>query len=273
MRKIFEKLDLIAERLSKIAYNLQPWIVHRLSLYAFARAAITLCGREVSIEEIKSLLDMVPPGYRRVGEELYRDFALDLLRELIEIGEKPVMLDEARIEELISYLKKEIKRIDIVIVVDGMSAPEFLTLAAVLRARGRGASFLERVFVNPAGLTRFVTEQVSHQKGVARAFLRDYAGLLAEKLGAPSYFKLSTVDLAVHERGSTLEDFASTLASNSFFDEIEKKIGYGSAIVTSDHGYDFIAEDQGIWLSHIVKTTCYGASLSRLSFLLYIPRG
>lgn len=273
MKRISEKLDLMAERLSKVAYTSQPWVVHRLALYAFTKAAVIICGRGTSMEEIKSLLDTVSPGYRHVAEELYREFALDLLKELIEIEGKPVMLDEARVEELISYLKREIKRIDTVVVVDGMSTPEFLTLAAVLRARGRGASFLERVFANPAGLTRFVTEQVSCQKGVAKAFLRDYARLLAEKLGASSHFKLSTVDLAVHERGTTLEDFALALATNRFFNEIEEKIGYSSAIVTSDHGYDFIIEDQGVWLSHMVKTTCYGASLSRLSFLLYISRG
>ncbi len=244
----FESMIVKAESLK----NLSLETLYMAVFYSLVKAGLSISGVKEP-EELKRIETGIPQPYRSVARTTLYLQALDLVRSLNSILKdkgRAVILEEANLQYIIDSLKIKVGKVDKVLVLDCASVPEFMAIAIKLRGQKRSINVLEEVFVNPIGVTRFLTGQLKAFGTEGR--LENYAKLLKERLGASSYDKISTVDLVVHAHGFALEEFLRVMTDriSKVFDKIERPARLGSALVTSDHGYDVIADEHGLYITH-----------------------
>ena len=241
MKELYELLediqDIIAER---FASGYSPGSIYRALMYALIYAALR--RRLGGYELLKPLERKVsPPLLAAVKREL-TDKLYHLLEQVDSIvaSSKPVLISgEADLKHTVDAVKHEVERVDYVLVYDCMSLVEQLAISAFLKVEGVKSVFLSTVFVNPAGVTRFVTQQL-HGTGY-RASLLGVARYIANELRASLYTKSSFVDEKVHEAGLLgAEEFVDRMDIDRVAREVLERARSGRVLVLSDHGYDVV---------------------------------
>lgn len=183
---------------------------------------------------------------------------------------KPVILKEANINFVLDFLKEHIKKVDGIAVLDCASIPEKIAIAGKFAHINRDSEVYDIIFANPVGVTRFLTEQLAYLG--RESTLKHYAQLLKETLGARSFIKISTIDLTVHKHGVDVIDFLSSLNLQEIFEQINQLTQQpkrGSILITSDHGYDLVADEYGLYIIHGYRGKC-PLNFSRISIFIVI---
>jgi len=200
------------------------------------------------------------------------------LRSILN-SKKPILVENASITIISREITKIFRRIDYVMVYDCMSLNEFILISAASRLQGFKTITPNLIFVNPIGLTRYVTQQLPGLD--YRSVLREYARLLAERLRAKGYHKSAYIDFKVHEYGSMgIEEFLQRININKILNEIINLASNGIVLITADHGYDIIYDPDSkyVYVLHGFKRQLKGNHVplllfSRFSlFLTVLPR-
>jgi len=262
-------LENMIESLSEIG-NLTTPILHRIALCSLLKAGLYLYdGKEQHEKELAGLLFSIPPSYRGfVNGKLYLS-ALDYLKSVnrfLTNGNGSILLKEASLSHIVD-LASRIGKVDSIIVFDCGSIPEIATFASKLKALRYHSLILSDVFLNPIGITRFLTQQLKSlgQEDV----LRGYADLLKQRLNANFSEKKSVIDLTVHAHGVTIEEFLRSIDINELFNRIHFFARQGSILITSDHGYDVVADEQGLYITHGYRRPC-PLNFSKMALFLVV---
>jgi hypothetical protein len=178
-----------------------------------------------------------------------------------------VILKEANLQYILNSLKNKVGKVDIVFVLDCASVPEIVTIASKFLTLKRNVTISEEAFINPIGVTRFLTGQLESFN--RESCLRQYAQLLKEALKANFFIKSSTVDLITHQYGFSLDNFLKSIGIGRLFDQINHFAKQNSVLVTSDHGYDVVADEHGLYITHGYKKEC-PINFSKIALFLII---
>ncbi len=203
---------------------------------------------------------------------------LGILEKKLESKEL-VIVGNANIKKLVREAKTVFRNIEYVMVYDCMSLIEFLVIAASMRFNNLETIIPDIVFVNPIGLTRYITHQLASLD--YRAILREFAHLLARELGAHGYYKSAYIDLKVHEYGFLgIEEHISRINIRHIVEEVLDKASNKTVLITADHGYDIVynIDDDYLYVTHGFRKPIKGDHyplllFSRFSFFLKVfPR-
>jgi hypothetical protein len=236
--------DVIAEKLVP-NYRLED--VYRAIAYAFVRAALQ--GKSGRFELLEPLEKIIPkPLLAAVKRELFGRVhsIIKQVDYLLSEGSPVLVHGEAALERVIEEVKREVGRVDYVFVYDSMSVIEQVAVSAFLKAQDVRTLFLRTFFLNPLGLTRFMTSQLP---GGERQTLRRVAQYVASNLGAQLYAKSSFIDVSVHESGLLgVDEFVKRIDISRIAAEVLKASERGVVLVFSDHGYDVVLSRRGDYL-------------------------
>ena len=190
-----------------------------------------------------------------------------------KLGESTLfVVSEGNVEELARELRGSVtRRVDRVIAHDGLSLLELAACAAYLRQVGIQAVVADVVFVNPPGVTRYVSAQapLGHRQSLAGV-----AQMLAQKLNAKEHERCWYVDWVVHNYGEGgWVSFIEHLDVEFITKRLADAASSGCALVFSDHGYDVVlGEEGGLYITHGHKLEGGEGKvvlpLSRFSFVL-----
>jgi len=246
-------------------------LLHKTLFCAFAKAGLSLFGAtDEQRAELEKLVKTIPAPYRGLlSGRLYLS-ALKFVRSLEDFlrgGSRTGVLEEASLQFILDFLRERVGKVGGVVVLDCGSIPELSAIACKFAYLNRNVTIYDKVFVNPVGATRFLTEQLTDfNRG---AVLRYYAELLKEELRAKFCAKISTIDLVVHRHGMNLIDFLSSLNMEKIFEQIDRLARRDSILVTADHGYDLVADEHGLFVTHGYKGEC-PLNFSRIALFLVI---
>lgn len=268
MKKLYELLedvrDIVAERFAS-SYSLGS--LYRALMYALVYAALR--RRSERFELLKPLERRVPPPLLAAAKKELVDKLYHLLEQVDSVlaSSRPVLVHgEADLRHVIESVKHEVGRIDYVLVYDCMSLVELLAISAFLRVKSVKSVFLSTVFVNPVGVTRFVTQQL-YGTG-HRVSLLGIAKYIANELGALFSMKSSFIDEKVHEVGLLgIDEFVDRVDIERIACEVLERARSGRVLTLSDHGYDVIASvhENYIYVTHGFS---YGGSSSHIPLAL-----
>jgi hypothetical protein len=253
------------------AGNLSADTLHEIILCSFIKAGLSIYGASRAQEvEVENLIETIPAPYRGlINGKLYLS-ALRFIRsfnKFLHESRQAVILREANLHYILHFLESRVGKVGAVLVLDCASIPEFVTIASKFSALRRNVTIFEEVFVNPLGVTRFLTGQLESFN--REASLRQYAQLLKERLKANFFVKSSTIDVIAHQRGLTLGSFLKSIEMQRLFDQLNRFVRQSSVLVTSDHGYDVVADEYGLYVTHGYRKEC-PLSFSRLALFLVV---
>ncbi len=250
MTSIYETVSQLQSMVEELLEGFSLENTYKATLYSALRASIKARGLDYSLT--KPLEQSIPSPLsalvkrRMVGRFSYLVRLLDRML----CGLRPVIVDEGSVRQVVSRLKESIHKVDYVVVYDCMSLIEFIVLSAYLKKCGLDTAFLDIVFINPLGLTKYVTQQLPVME--YRAVLREFAHMLAEQLGGRGYSKSAYIDLRVHEYGFLgVSEFIGKLDIKRIASEVFENALKGRVLVTSDHGYDVVVDEEN-WYLYIV---------------------
>jgi hypothetical protein len=235
MTNLTSELDAIVRSASSIG-NIPVETFYRIIFYSFIKAGLSLYGsaKEQAIQ-IDDLIKKVPPPYQGlINGKLYLN-ALRFVKTFnafLRDERLAVILKEANLRYIL----------------------EIVSIASKFYSMRRNVMIYEEVFVNPIGVTRFLTGQLETLN--RESYLKQYAALLKERLNANECFKWSKVDLVTHQHGYTLEGFLESIEMTKLFDCINHLAKRNSLLITSDHGYDVVADESGLYITHGYKKVC-----------------
>ena len=255
MKKFYLLLEKIRDILAVLLRGYDPSIVYRTTMYSLVYAA--LVKNQCSCRLLKSLEGKMPVSLVAFARgKLYYLF-LELLSQLDLLlnSKRAVIVEgEANLQVIIDWLKYEAGKVDYVMIYDCMSLVEFLVVSAYLRFKGIRTVFLSKVFLNPIGLTKFITQQL-YSTHYDRT-LREVACLIANSLESVSYYKSSYLDKRVHECGHLgVEEFVEVVDISRIIEEVLAQAIRGDLLVGTDHGYDLVVvkSDDYVYITHGFK--------------------
>lgn len=269
MYNYITSLDKIVKAIS-VTGALPVEILHKITFCSFAKAGLYLYGATSKQEaEIEKIIQTIPAYRGLVNGKLYLG-ALDFVKsfnQLLKRSDESIIIKEANIHYILNFLKERIEEVDAIVVLDCGSIPEIVTIAGKFISQNRKATIFDIVFINPVGATVFITGQmVAFNR---EPFLRQYAFLLKETLNAKFFIKSSTIDLIVHKHGVTIDNFLTSLGIQKIFDQINRFSKQNSVLITSDHGYDVVADEHGLYITHGYKKEC-PLNFSKIALFLVI---
>jgi len=280
MNQLYEFVEKIRDVLAtKFMHSYKLEYVYKAIFYAFIH--VTLQRKFQNYEILKPLERKIPtPLLAAVKKEL-TDEIYNLTKHIDSILDpnKPVLTySEANIDFVINKVKHEIGNVHTVLIYDCMSLIEQLAISAFLKVKGIKTLFLNAIFLNPIGLTKFMTEQLQDTRYQQTLF--GVARHVARQLNASLYSKNSFIDEKVHETGLLgVEEFIDRIAIDRITSEIIEKSIQGKTLLFSDHGYDVIASTQNkyIYVLHGFKQRSSIndiplLTLSRISFFMEANR-
>jgi hypothetical protein len=246
-------------------------LIHKIVFCSFAKAGLSLFNATNSQKaELENLAKTIPASYQGLlSGKLYLSTLkfIRSLKDFLEEARRPVILEEASIQFILDFLKEKVGKVGGVIVLDCGSVPELSTIAGKFAYLNRNVTIYDKVFVNPVGTTKFLTEQLTYFG--REAVLKYYAELLKEELGAKFDIKISTTDLIVHQHGVTIDRFLNSLDIEKIFEQMNHFVKQDSILVTADHGYDLVADEHGLYITHGYKRKC-PLNFSRIALFLII---
>ncbi|MEM1589173.1 MAG: hypothetical protein QW175_01980 [Candidatus Bathyarchaeia archaeon] len=270
MANFANELEYIVKTASTLG-NLPIEALHRIIFCSFIKAGLSIYGSQEEQEmEVENLIKTIATPYRGlVNGKLYLS-ALRFVKTFntfLKNSKRAIILKEANLQHIIQFLENKVGKVDTVLVLDCASIPEIITIASKFSASRRNVTIYEEVFINPVGITRFLTEQL---KSFNREdYLIQYAELLKERLNARFFTKISTVDLVTHQYGYTVDNFLKSMGMQKLFDRINHFAKQNSVLITSDHGYDVVADEHGLYITHGYKGRS-PLNLSRVALFLVV---
>lgn len=270
MTNFTSELEALVKTASTLG-NLPVETFHRIIFCSFIKAGLSIYGVQKEQEmEIENLIKTIAAPYRGlVNGRLYLN-ALRFLKTFnafLKDSEQAVILKEANLHYILQFLENKVGKVDMIFVLDCASIPEIITIASKFSALRRNTTIYEEVFINPVGVTRFLTGQLETFN--RESYLVQYAKLLKERLNASLYTKSSTVDLVTHQHGYTLDGFLKSIEMQKLFDHINHFAKQNSVLITSDHGYDIVADEHGLYITHGYKKKC-PLNFSRIALFLVV---
>jgi hypothetical protein len=246
-------------------------LLHKIGFCSFAKAGLSLFDPTDSQKrDLEKLIKMIPASYQGLlSGKLYLN-ALKFIRSLKEFLEgtrRPVILEEANIQFILDFLKEKVGKVGGVIVLDCGSIPELSAIAGKLAYLNRNVTIYDKFFINPVGTTKFLTEQLAYLG--RETALKYYAEMLKKELGAKFDIKISTTDLIVHQYGVTIDKFLDSLDIEKIYEQMYHYVKQDSILVTADHGYDLVADEHGLYITHGYKRKC-PLNFSRIALFLII---
>jgi predicted transcriptional regulator len=231
-------------------------------------------GRDPTLSALKPLEEKIPKPLlfkaRKDLSPVFETIVLELQKTLD--SKKPILVENANIPTIAREVRKLFRKIDYVMVYDCMSLNEFILVSAASRSQGFRTILPNLIFVNPIGLTRYVTQQLPGLD--YRSVLREYARMLAERLRAKGYYKSAYIDFKVHEYGSMgIEEFLEKINITRIINEITNLASNGIVLITADHGYDIIYDPDSkyIYVLHGYKERVKGNHAPLLLFSRFSP--
>jgi len=251
MQSFLSELERIIEATSSLG-SLPISILHKIVFCSFAKAGLSLFNvTDAQKAELEILIKTIPPTFKGLLEgKLYLN-ALKFLRSInlfLWKTRKPIIPEEANIHFILNFLRKNVGKVGGVIMLDCASIPEMVTMAGKFAHSNRNVVVYNMIFANPIGTTKFLTEQLTYLG--RESTLKYYAQLLKEELKAAFYIKKSSIDLVVHKQGVSLSDFLNSLNMQEIFEQINHFVKRNSVLITSDHGYDLVADEHGLYITH-----------------------
>ena len=249
MRQLYELVedvrDIVAEKFMP-GYSLEN--IYKATMYAFIYAVLQ--RKTGKYELLSPLKERIPPPLLAAAKRELTNRMNSLVSHIDAMlsENKPILTyGEADLKYTIETVKREIGNVDYVLVYDCMSLIEQLVISAFLKAKGVRALFLNVVFLNPVGLTRFMTSQLPDIR--YRPSLLGVARYVAGQLSAPLYMRNSFIDRKVHKIGSLgIDEFVDRIAIDRIASEVLGASIRGKALVFSDHGYDVVLSEQEKYL-------------------------
>jgi len=246
-------------------------LLHKIVFCSFAKAGLSLFNATNRQRiELENIVKTIPASYQGLlSGKLYLSALKFIcsLKDFLEETRRTVILEEANLQFILDFLKEKIGKVGGVIVLDCGSIPELSTIAGKFAYLNRNVTIYDKVFVNPIGTTKFLTEQLAYFG--RETMLKYYAELLKEKLGAKFGVKISTTDLVVHQYGIDVGRFLNSLDIKKIFEQINHFVKQDSILVTADHGYDLVADEYGLYITHGYKRKC-PLNFSRIALFLII---
>jgi hypothetical protein len=250
--------------------NLPTETFHKIIFCSFLKAGLSVYGASKEQEiEVDNLVKTIAAYRGLINGKLYLS-ALRFIKsfnEFLHNSKQAVILKEANLQHIMQFLENKVGKVDTVFVLDCASIPEIITIASKFSALKRNITIFEEVFINPIGITRFLTGQLESFN--IESYLRQYAQLLKERLKANFFVKSSTIDLTTHQYGFTLDSFLKSIEMQKLFDQINHFAKQNSVLVTSDHGYDIVADEHGLYIIHGYKKKC-PLNFSKMALFLVI---
>jgi len=251
--------------------HLPSSMLHKVVFCSLLKAGLSLYGAQRHTEEeLNMVLREIPSPYKGlINGRLYLT-ALNFVKtvnRMLTNQRNAILLKEANLHYILDFLKSRLGKVGSIMVLDCASIPEFVTLASKLRSVSHHTLILSEVFINPIGVTRFLTRQLTPfgQKDV----LRGYAELLKQALNANFCVKSSVIDLMVHKHGVTIDQFLKSVDIEELFNRIKFFASQTSILITSDHGYDVVADEQGLYVTHGYKRPC-PLNFSKMALFLVV---
>ncbi|RLG24728.1 hypothetical protein DRN85_07225 [Methanosarcinales archaeon] len=270
MPNLTSSLDIIINVLSNIG-DLPVEILHRLIFSSLIKAGLSLFNAQKEQEiEFEKLIQTIPTSYRGlVNGKLYINSLhfIKTFKNLLKNTDRFPIMKEANIHYVIQFLEDKVGRVDVIFVLDCASVPEIIALASKFVTLNHNVIILNEIFINPVGVTQFLTRQL--ESFGREAYLRQYAEILKERLKAKISIKSSTIDLLTHTYGFDLNNFLNFLEMRRLFDQINHFAKQNSVLITSDHGYDVVADKHGLYITHGYKGEC-PLNFSKLALFLTI---
>jgi hypothetical protein len=251
------ELELMIKDVSMLG-NLPTETLHKIIFCSFVKAGLNIYGAsDKHKNEVENLIKTIAVPYRGlVNGKLYRN-ALRFIRnldELLHSYRQAVILEEANLHYILDFLEDKVGRVDVVFVLDCASIPEVVSIAGKFLSLNRKVTIFEKLFINPVGITRFLTGQLESFN--REIYLKQYAQLLKDRLKANFSVKISTIDLVTHQYGFTLDSFLEFIGMQKLFNQINHFARQNSVLITSDHGYDVVADEHGLYITHGYKKEC-----------------
>lgn len=256
MKQLYELIeevrDIIAEKLLP-QFSLEK--VYETVMYTFIYTALQRKLRDHEL--LKPLENRIPQplliaGRRELVGKLYD--VTNHIDSILSTNKALLIREEADLRYVVDSLKREIGGVDHVLLYDCMSLIEELVISAFLKTKGVRSLFLNTIFLNPLGLTRFMTQQLSDTKYQPSLF--NIARYIAKQLNALTYEKNSFVDRKVHDVGLLgISEFLDKMAIEKIANEVLSAASRGRVLIISDHGYDVIAslDESYIYVVHGFK--------------------
>ena len=270
MYNSISSLDAMVKTISGTG-TLPAEILHKITFCSFVKAGLSLHGATSKQEtEIEKLIQTIPAPHRGLANgKLYLN-ALSFVKSFnhfLKNADESVILKEANIHYILDFLKERVGKVGAIVVLDCCSIPEIVAMAGKFTALNRNTAIFDQAFINPVGATAFVTGQMVYFG--REAVLRQYAQLLKETLEAKFYIKSSTIDLVAHQHGVTIDNFLTSLNIQKIFDQINHFAKQNSVLITSDHGYDVVADEHGLYITHGYKKEC-PLNFSKIALFLVV---
>jgi hypothetical protein len=274
---VVDSVRTLVEVVESLASSYDLNKLHRALLYSILDYSLAKKGVRGREELLAGLTSLSPPILRAlVKAKLEEPLGRFVEASLKLLESRAVVLDSlASLDYVLKLVTNTVRRVDNVMIFDALSPIELVVIAGYLRSRGFKTVVPDTVFINPVGLTRFLTAQRGGQ-----STLRDVASYIAGILSAKGYFKSSYVDERVHSVGYVgVEEFARSVDVRLLAESIEGVASSGSTLILSDHGYDIVwdRETHYLLVTHGFKEGKPGyevvTPLSRIAIPLIIHKG
>jgi hypothetical protein len=245
---IANSIKSVIEVLKSMTGNYDLNKLHSATLYSIldyilAKKGFDIKKREELLIGLKQLLPPIVQTLVKTKLETPLGKFADAIQRILE--SKYIVLDSlASLDYVIKNITSVARKVDNVLIFDALSPIELVVIAGYLESRGFKTIATEVVFINPIGLTRFLTAQMG-----IHSTLRDVASYIAGQLSARSYFKSSYMDEKVHSIGYMgIEEFVKNVNLKNLAESIEHVACSGNTLILSDHGYDVIWDQEAHYL-------------------------
>jgi hypothetical protein len=245
---IANSIKSVIEVLKSMTGNYDLNKLHSATLYSIldyilAKKGFDIKKREELLIGLKQLLPPIVQTLVKTKLETPLGKFADAIQRILE--SKYIVLDSlASLDYVIKNISSVARKVDNVLIFDALSPIELVVIAGYLESRGFKTIATEVVFINPIGLTRFLTAQMG-----IHSTLRDVASYIAGQLSARSYFKSSYMDEKVHSIGYMgIEEFVKNVNLKNLAESIEHVACSGNTLILSDHGYDVIWDQEAHYL-------------------------
>ena len=246
-------LNELADELCRSGPWTNPRKIYTATFLTFLRGFLI---KEQSKDPCKDLIKKLglDPTLKTLCSPFFKPMLI--VKKLLDtIQEETLAIDtRSNVRNLLRRIAKELQmRGGSALLADALSSIEMVTLVVHARERGFGAKFLNSYFLNPAGVTSFLGDQVS-KKGA----LKGYSSLLKRELGFAKVqiieYSLSP-DRFVHgDEFFSLKHFLERMPFEEFWNKARKlALKYDRVLITSDHGYSFRLNGEFIYIDHGVK--------------------
>jgi len=253
MMRLDVLMDEFADRLSRFGRIISPQSMHVAAFVSFLSSGLARTGlltdHKRLVEEV--LASGLPSPVR--AEALYGSLhrlSFEIMSRVYEVIGRRAAIElvegRASLKHVIEVLLRELGHISYVVLYDCLSIIEMLTMASSMRSKGYDVAFPSTCFINPLGLTRFMTRQARVERGT----MRDVLEILVSSLGAQAGELVPEVDRLVHGHGHDIGEFLAHMDIEHVILACEEHARRGPTLVASDHGYDIIHTPGELYIHH-----------------------